>query len=75
MNKVLVMSSLQKIGGVAALFQATIYISAFVFFGAFWDYPVSADDAQKLVFLTDNQSTLSIVNLTMYVALAFFWQY
>ena len=68
MNKVLVMSSLQKIGGVAALFQATIYISAFVFFGAFWDYPVSADDAQKLVFLTDNQSTLSIVNLTMYVA-------
>ncbi|KXJ58775.1 MAG: hypothetical protein AXW17_12125 [Colwellia sp. Phe_37] len=62
------MSSLQKIGGVAALFQATIYISAFVFFGAFWDYPVSADDAQKLVFLTDNQSTLSIVNLTMYVA-------
>tara|TARA_R110000744_G_scaffold262275_4_gene376853 strand:- start:15083 stop:15751 length:669 start_codon:yes stop_codon:yes gene_type:complete len=60
-------NNLQKLGGVAALFQAIIYISAFVFFGAFWQYPVSASDAQKFLFLTDNQTILSIVNLTMYV--------
>ncbi|MCZ2722980.1 hypothetical protein O1D97_15505 [Marinomonas sp. 15G1-11] len=66
------MNNLQKIGGVAALFEAAIYISAFVFFGAFWDYPVSADDAQKIIFLTQNQTILSIVNLTMYVAFGLF---
>lgn len=66
------MNNLQRIGGVAALFEAAIYISAFVFFGAFWDYPVGADDAQKFIFLTDNQAILSIVNLTMYVAFGLF---
>ncbi len=66
------MNNLQKIGGVAALFEAAIYISAFVFFGAFWDYPVSADYAHKFIFLTNNQTILSIVNLTMYVAFGLF---
>lgn len=66
------MNNLQKIGGVAALFEAAIYISAFVFFGAFWDYPVSADDEQKFIFLTNNQATISIVNLAMYVAFGLF---
>lgn len=61
------MSDLQKIGGVAALFEAAIYISAFAFFGAFWSYPIDASDAQKFVFLTNNQVVLSIVNLAMYV--------
>jgi hypothetical protein len=65
-------NNLQKIGGVAALFEAAIYISAFVFFGAFWDYPVSADDTHKFIFLTNNQVILSIVNLTMYVAFGLF---
>lgn len=66
------MNNLQKFGGVAALFEAAIYISAFVFFGVFWNYPVSAQDAQKLTFLADNQMVLSIVNLTMYVAFGLF---
>ena len=34
------MNNLQKIGGVAALFEAVIYISAFVFFGAFFCWPI-----------------------------------
>ncbi len=72
MFKDIFVNNLQKIGGVAALFEAAIYISAFVFFGAFWDYPVSADDAQKFIFLTDNQTILSIVNLTMYVVFGLF---
>lgn len=66
------MNNLQKTGGIAALFEAAIYISAFVFFGAFWDYPSSADDAQKFIFLTNNQLILSIVNLTMYVVFGLF---
>jgi len=65
-------NNLQRVGGVAALFEAAIYISAFVFFGAFWDYPVSADDAQKIIFLTNNQAIISIINLTMYVAFGIF---
>ncbi|MBW8183124.1 hypothetical protein [Shewanella nanhaiensis] len=66
------MNNLQKIGCIAALFEAAIYISAFVFFGAFWDYPSSADDAQKFIFLTNNQLMLSIVNLTMYIVFGLF---
>lgn len=60
-------NNLQKIGGVAALSEAVIYLSAFVFFGAFWDFPVGADDRQTFIFLANNQTILSIVNLTMYV--------
>ncbi len=66
------MNNLQKIGGIAALFEAAIYISAFAFCGVFWDYPVSADDAKKIIFLANNQVVLSIVNLTMYVAFGLF---
>ena len=61
------MNNLQKIGGVAALCEAVIYIFAFVFFGMFWDYPVNTDNLQKIIFLKNNQIIISIVNLTMYV--------
>ncbi|WNC72337.1 DUF4386 family protein [Thalassotalea psychrophila] len=61
------MSTLQKAGGVAALSEAVIYVLAFVFFGAVWDFPVNANATQKFAFLADNQIILSIVNLTMYV--------
>jgi hypothetical protein len=60
-------SNLQKMGGVAALLEATIYVSAFVFFGAFWDFPVQAGMDQQLAFLKENQVTLAIVNLSIYV--------
>ncbi|WP_019027739.1 DUF4386 family protein [Colwellia piezophila] len=66
------MINFQKIGGIAALFEAVIYLSAFVFFGVFWDFPFAADDRQKLTFLTDHQTILSIVNLTMYVFFGIF---
>lgn len=60
-------NNLQKLGGVAALFEAAIYISAFVFFGVFWDFPLDAGNTQKFVFLSNNQTIISVVNLTMYV--------
>ena len=61
------MNNLQKVGGVTALLEAAIYISAFVFFGAFWHFPADADSVQRFAFLAENQSILSIVNFTMYV--------
>ena len=61
------MSNLQKTGGVAALFEAVIYVSAFVFFGAFWSSPDGADAAQQFAFLAENKTVLSIVNFVMYV--------
>lgn len=61
------MNNLQRLGGGAALLEAVIYISAFVFFGLFWEFPSAADDAQKLYYLTNNHNILSIVNLTMYI--------
>jgi len=61
------LNKLQKIGGVSAIFEAIIYVSAFVFFGAFWNFPTDADSVQKFAFLADNQVILSIVNLIMYV--------
>ncbi len=61
------MNYLQKAGGIAALLKGAIYISAFVFFGAFWRYPADADAMQQFAFLTENQTSLSIVNFIMYV--------
>jgi hypothetical protein len=61
------MNNLQKLGGVAALLEAAIYISAFVFFGAFWNFPANTDSVQKFIFLAENQQILSIVNFIMYV--------
>ena len=66
------MNNLQKLGGVSAIFEAIIYVSAFVFFGAFWNFPSDADSAQKFVFLAENQVVLSIVNLIMYVLFGIF---
>ncbi|QBY05992.1 DUF4386 family protein [Thalassotalea sp. HSM 43] len=61
------MNHLQKIAGVSSLLQAVIYISAFVFFGAFWNYPADADSVGQFAYLAENQVILSIVNLVMYV--------
>ena len=61
------MNNLQKLGGMAAITQAIIYVSAFIFFGAFWNFPTNADTVQKFAFLAENQLELSIANLIMYV--------
>ncbi|GAA6173411.1 hypothetical protein NBRC116592_30810 [Colwellia sp. KU-HH00111] len=66
------MGSIQKYAGCAAIGQAVIYITAFIFFGAFWHYPVNADNVQKLVFLSDNQLSISLIYFTMYVLFGLF---
>lgn len=62
------MRNLQKLGGMAALCEAGIYIAVFVFYGAFWNFPAAASNAEKLAFLSLHQVALSIINLTGYVA-------
>jgi len=66
------MKGLQRMGGVAALFEAVIYISAFVFFGAVWEFPADENAVQQFIFLADNQLILSLVNLAMYVLFGIF---
>ena len=61
------MNNLQKIGGVSSLLESVIYVSAFVFFGVFWNFPADMDSAKQFAFLAENQVVLSIVNLIMYV--------
>ncbi|WP_028772669.1 DUF4386 family protein [Shewanella waksmanii] len=61
------MNNLQRIGGIAALLESVIYVSAFLFFGLFWDYPAGADTAVQFAYLAENQLAFSIVNLVMYV--------
>lgn len=61
------MKDLRKFAGVAALFEALIYLTAFVIYGAVLDAPVNADSTQRLLFLSENQLILSAVNLMMYV--------
>ena len=62
------MNNLQKIGGIAAILEAVIYITAFIIYGAVLVYPpINADSAQELRFLTDNELILSVMNLVIYV--------
>ena len=59
---------LQKIGGICAIFEALIYISAFIIYGGILVYPnTNASIAEELNFLSDNHLTLSILNLVSYV--------
>ncbi len=59
---------LQKIGGVSAIIEGLIYISAFIIYGGVLSYPnKNASATEELNFLTDNFLLLSILNLVVYV--------
>lgn len=61
------MKSLQKFAGISAISEGLIYIVAFVYFGAFWSYPVDATPAVKMAHLADNQLLISMIYFLMYV--------
>lgn len=61
------MNKLQKIGGVAALLEAAIYVCAFLFYGLILPAPVNATTEQKFAFLSQHQAALSAMNLVGYV--------
>lgn len=59
---------LQKIGGICAIFEALIYIIAFIIYGKIIILPKASDDiVEKLSFLKDNYLILLILNLLSYV--------
>lgn len=60
--------NIQLVGGVSSILEAVIYIIAFIVYGGVLVYPnTDATAIEKLGFLTDNYSTLSILNLMCYV--------
>ena len=66
------MKNLQKLGGVAALYQAVAYIFGMVVFLAVLDYSGAVDPAEKMKLLLDNQSILFVMNLIIYVIFGVF---
>ncbi|MGQ5514950.1 DUF4386 family protein [Halococcus saccharolyticus] len=65
------MSGLQKMGGIAALTQAAVYVVAMVLFLGILipaGYGASTDPMQNVAFLADNQTAVYVVNVLVYVA-------
>jgi len=61
-------NSVQKLGGICAILEALIYISAFIVYGGILVYPsANASVTEELNFLSDNYVTLSILNVISYV--------
>ncbi|UXI65873.1 hypothetical protein [Tahibacter amnicola] len=63
----MVMERLQKLGGIAALVEAALYILLFAFFGAYWKYPVDAGVVEKLAYLADHAALLASMHLAGFV--------
>lgn len=61
------MSVLRVPSGFSAVFLGLISIAAFVYFGAFFSYPVSGTPEEKMRFLADHQLEVSIVYFSIYV--------
>ncbi|MCW8878406.1 MAG: DUF4386 domain-containing protein [Kangiellaceae bacterium] len=61
------MNNLQKMGGIAALSEALLYLAAFIFFGAVWDFPSNSSVEQKLLYLIENQVILHIAHFVLYI--------
>jgi len=66
------MINLQKFAGASSIFEALIYITAFVYFGAYWEYPSESSASEKMAYLAENQLTFSMVNFLMYVVFGIF---
>jgi len=66
------MNQLQKLGGIAALLEAIIYIVAFIIYGAILEYPTNPDTTQKLAFLRDNELILTMLSFIAYVLFGIF---
>ena len=66
------MKSLQKMGGVAALYEAAAYIVGMVGFLLVVDVSGVADPVQKVALMVDNQAFLHIMHLLIYVVWAVF---
>ena len=61
------MKTFQKLGGLAALYLAAAYLLGIVLFLVVLDYPSITDPVQKVTLLFENQMTIFMTNLLMYV--------
>ena len=61
------MKTLQRLGGLAALYMAAAYLIGMVIFLVVLDYPGMTDPAQKAALLVDKQTVIFSANLIMYV--------
>lgn len=61
------MNNLQRIGGIAAIAEAVIYISAFIFFGTSWHYPSNENTVTQLAYLAEHQFSYTAITFIMYV--------
>jgi hypothetical protein len=59
--------NLQKMGGIAALYEAAAFVVAMVGFLIVVDVSGAADPVQKVALIVDNQAVLYILNLIAYV--------
>lgn len=66
------MNHLQKAAGVSAIFEALIYVVAFVYFGAFWAYPSEGTVSEKMAYLAENQFVFSMIYFLMYAVFGIF---
>ena len=61
------MKTLQKFGGLAALYLAAAYLVGIVLFLVVLDYPSITEPAQKVALLVEMQMVTFVTNLVMYV--------
>lgn len=61
------MKNLQRIGGLAALYEAVAYLVGIVFFILIVDYQGVTDPTQKVALLADNLTSTTIITLIIYV--------
>jgi hypothetical protein len=66
------MKNLQKIGGIAALYEAAVYVLAMVFFLLIVDYSSVVEPVEKVALLADNQTIMYIRYLLSYVVFSIF---
>jgi len=65
------MKTLQKSGGIAALYLAIAYLIGIVIFLVVLDYPSITDPAQKVALNVEKQTVVFSTNLLMYVIFGF----
>jgi hypothetical protein len=65
------MKTLQKIGGIAALYMATAHLLGIVTFLVVLDYLSITDPAQKVALNVENETVVFSTNLLMYVIFGF----
>lgn len=66
------MNNLQKMGGIAALYEGAAYLVGIVFFLFVVDYTSVTDPVGKLNLLLENQTILYFMNLIIYVIFGIF---